>query len=194
MTAGIYKLSLCISYLSWNKNDLTPDITYLVIRHEMMEYLEQMLLERQQSCKTSSTNQCYCGAFNQNILSSFNPIALRPFHRCLCGYIMLGLPSTPSNSPSVLTGSLHPKGWILLYHYHLYALTVACLRAFHQQHRHSSLILQQMHKSKRVSGQRDEGKKHLNRLVLWGIVLQVLRKSTTIRPRFYSLASGCMRL
>lgn len=35
---------------------------------------------------------------------------------------MLGLCSTPSNSP-VLTESLDPKDWILLYHYHLYALT-----------------------------------------------------------------------
>lgn len=82
---------------------------------------------------------------SSNILSSTNPIALSPFHRCLCGHIMLGLPSTPSNSPFVLTESLHPKSRILLYHYHLYALTGTCLCAFRWQHENTPLILQQKH-------------------------------------------------
>lgn len=68
---------------------------------------------------------------------------------------MLGLPSTPGNPPTVLTESLHPKGRIVPYHYHLYALTG--LR------RDMPLVLQQKHKKQKSF--KDRGMMALNQVL-----------------------------
>lgn len=110
----------------------------MVIRHRVMQYLEyasglsfNILLHK------SAPSLC----FESNKIVNHSPsIALSPFHRCLCGHIMLGLPPTPTDAPFVLE-SLQPNGWILLCHYHLYTSTGTFLN-FNWHHKNTCLVLQ----------------------------------------------------